>query len=48
MKVKIVILIVSILITSCSRKVCGGTSGKRCVDLDYQNRNNFIKNKSIV
>ncbi len=48
MKVRVTILVALILIVSCSRRACGGLSGKRCVNLELKNENNFIKNKLIV
>ncbi len=48
MKAKIAILVLVILTTSCSRRVCGGLSGRRCVDMQIKNQDNFIRNKSIV
>lgn len=48
MKIKVIILVLIVVLSSCARRSCGGLSGRRCVDIEYKNQNNFIKNKSIV
>lgn len=47
MKTKIIILVVAVLISSCSRRVCGGLSGKRCVNLYLKNQNYHLNLKKI-
>jgi hypothetical protein len=38
----IILIIVFILTTSCASKVCGGSGGKRCVDISQKSNPKII------